>query len=136
MLPIDCRAGDSTLARKIGDAWAARILAPLAPILGSEAKLSAGSLRGIYNGCDLRAFHGKNKNDGWDDNLNSVGFNAFYIEAMDLPGRHNWSVKVRVSGLLGQGPKELFIQAADQGLGERLARTARLVQINTEVNRT
>jgi Tol biopolymer transport system component len=110
------------LATKIGQAWSARILAPLAPVLGSVSKLSAGALRGIYKGCDLRAFYAKNKNDGWDD-TNSVGFNAFYIEAMDLPGRHNWSIKFHVSGLLGQGPKELFIHAADSALSERLAQT-------------
>ena len=110
-------------ARKIGEVWAARILAPLAPLLGSEAKLSAGSLRGIYQGCNLRAFYGKDKNGGWDDTLNSVGFNAFYIEVMDLPGQYNWAVKFRVSGLLGQGPKLLVIQAADNDLGERLAHT-------------
>ena len=109
--------------RKIGEAWAARILAPLAPLLGSEAKLSAGSLRGIYQGCDLRAFYGKDKNDGWDDTSNSVGFNAFYIKVMDIPGQYNWVVTFCFSGFLGRGPKLLVIRAADNDLGERLAHT-------------
>lgn len=108
--------------RKIMEAWAGRVLAPLASVLGNEAKLSAGSLRGSYQGIELRAFYAKDKNDRWDS-VNSTGFNAFYIEAMGLPGQHDWSIKFHVSGLMGQGPKKLFIQTADKGLGERLAQS-------------
>lgn len=107
---------------KISEAWAGRVLAPLAPILGGGAKLSAGSLRGSYQGIELRAFYAKDKNDRWDSE-NSTGFNAFYIEAMGLPGQKDWSIKFHVSGLLGQGPKKLVIHTADQGLAERLAQT-------------
>jgi hypothetical protein len=107
---------------RIGDAWSGRVLAPLAPFLGGGAKLSGGSLQGSYQGIELRAFYAKDKNAVWDSD-NSTGFDAFYIEAMGLPGQSNWSIKFHVSGLLGQGPKKLVIHTADQGLGERLAQT-------------
>lgn len=81
------------LAARAGEVWTGRVLAPLAPVLGSAATMSAGSLNGVYKGCAVRAFYAKDKNDGWDDTLNSVGFNAFYIEATDLPGQHDWGVK-------------------------------------------
>lgn len=105
---------------KIGNLWTARILAPLAPILGKNAKLANGSVSGSFNGCQLRAFYAKDKNDGWDME-NSTGFNAFYIEAADVPGQLDWKIQFHVSGLLGQGPKELHIHVADKRLGERLA---------------
>ena len=104
---------------KIREAWAARVLAPLAPAFGSETTLSAGTLMGHYKGIQLRAGYAKDKNDDWDSD-NSVGFNAFYIEARNLAGQHNWSIKFHVSGPLGQGPRKLVIHSADTSLSERL----------------
>ncbi|MEN9402305.1 MAG: hypothetical protein RL091_1008 [Verrucomicrobiota bacterium] len=110
------------LIRKLQEAWSGRVLAPLAPLLGPGARRRDGSLRGNYQGVALRAFHGKEKNDRWDAD-NSTGFDAFSIEALDLPGQCNWSLRFHVSGLLGQGPKQLVIHTADPGLRERLAQS-------------
>jgi hypothetical protein len=49
--------------------------------------------------------------------------NAFYVEVSDLPGVRNWSIKFYVTGLLGQGPKKLYIETIDEAFGERLLRS-------------
>lgn len=110
------------LISKIREAWAGRVLAPLAPLLGRGAKLSEGTLRGNYQGVELRAFYAKEKNDRWDAD-NSTGFDAFSIEALGQSGQSDWTLKFEVSGLLGQGPKKLVIHTADPGLGARLTQS-------------
>jgi hypothetical protein len=107
---------------KIGNIWSAHVLAPLAPAFASETSLNGGIIMGRYRGCHLRAGYEKDKNDSWYSD-NSVGFNAFYVEAIDLTGQSSWSIKFHVSGILGQGPKKLLIHTADTSLGERLSQS-------------
>ena len=57
--------------------------------------------------------------------------NAFYIDVMDLVGRQDWRIKFYASGLLGQGPKQLYIEVEDKALGERLERSGVLDAVST-----
>jgi hypothetical protein len=53
----------------------------------------------------------------------ATDINAFSIEVVDQAGRQDWRVKFHVLGIFGQGPKQLFIEASDRALGERLERS-------------
>jgi hypothetical protein len=103
------------------DGHTARAMAPLAEAIGGAVDVRGPAIRANYQGRTLRAFNERKANVGSGDSASTM--NAFYIEVSDLPGVRNWSIKFYVTGLLGQGPKKLFIETTDEALGERLLRS-------------
>jgi hypothetical protein len=93
-------------------------MAPLAQAIGGVVDPRGPAICGSYQGRTLRAFNQTNANVGSGESASTM--NAFYVEVSDLPGVRNWSLKFYVTGLLGQGPKKLHIETADEALGERL----------------
>jgi hypothetical protein len=112
----------------IGDAWSARIFAPLAAAIDGTVK--GGTMRGRYQGHDLRVSYAHNPSLEWEwEEARAVTINAFYIEVMDLPGHQDWKIRFYVFGTFGQGPKKLVIEAKDFALGERLAQSSVLAAV-------
>lgn len=113
-------------AARIGDVWTARILAPLAPAV--EGIVEQTRIRGRYKGHAVMVFFSPEQNVGSGDSATRI--NAFYIEVINLAGQQDWRIKFQVSGLLGQGPKELIIHAPDEALGDRLYQSGVLTAVD------
>ena len=112
------------IARVIGgvvDRHTARAMAPLAQAIGGAVDPRGPAIRGNYQGRTLRAFSESNATVGSGESASTM--NAFRVEVADLPGVRNWSIRFYVTGMLGQGPKKLHIETADEALGERLLRS-------------
>ena len=106
----------------IGDAWSAQMLAPLAPAIdGGTFSRTPPGIRGSYEGRDVRVSFTPGQSVGSGDSATTI--NAFYIEAINLPGQQDWRIKFYVSGSFGQGAKQLQIEVKDTALGERLERS-------------
>jgi len=102
----------------IGDAWSARLLAPLAPAIGGTVDQSGPCVRGRYQGRDVRVSFTTQQSVGSGDSAGSI--NAFYIEVTELSGRQDWRLKFHYQGLFGPSQKELYIEVKDEALGQRL----------------
>jgi hypothetical protein len=103
------------------DRHMARAMAPLAQTIGGAVDPRGPAIRANYEGRTLRAFNDASANVGSGESASTM--NAFYVEVSDLPGVRNWSIKFYVTGLLGQGPKKLYIETIDEAFGERLLRS-------------
>lgn len=105
----------------IGDAWSARILARLAPAIGGTVYRSGLCIKGRYRDRDVRVSFTTGQSVGSGEGATAI--NALCIEVVDLAGRQDWRIKFHLSGLLGQGPKQLYIEVQDTALGKRLERS-------------
>jgi hypothetical protein len=103
------------------DGHTIRAMAPLAEAIDGAVDPRGPAIRANYRGRTLRAFNEHKANVSSGDSASTM--NAFYIEVSGLPGVRSWSIKFYVTGLLGQGPKKLFIETTDEALGERLLRS-------------
>jgi hypothetical protein len=102
----------------IGDVGSARLLAPLAPAIGGTISQGRPCINGSYQERAVRVSFTPGQSVGSGDSATAI--NAFYIEVLDLPGRQDWRIKFYLTGLVGQGPKQLTIEVQDKALGERL----------------
>ena len=112
---------------KIGDAWGAHLLAPLAPAIGGTVHRSGPHIDGTYENHALRVSFAGRTSVGSGESATSI--NAFYIEVLQLPGRENWRIKFYGPGLLRQGPNAPFIEA-ETALGDRLKRAGVLEAVS------
>jgi hypothetical protein len=112
---------------KIGDSWSARLLAPLAPAIGGTVSRDNPHIKGSYQGRNMRVYYSPGQSVGAGEGASQI--NAFHIEVLDLPGKQDWRIKFHLSGLFGQGAKQLLIEVSDTSLGERLERTGVLSAI-------
>jgi hypothetical protein len=69
----------------IGEAWSARILAPLAPAMGGTVYRSGPCIKGSHQGRDVRVSFTTGQSVGSGESAAAI--NAFYIEVIDLAGR-------------------------------------------------
>ena len=113
----------------IGDTWSVHILAPLAPSIGGTVDRAHPCIKGRYQDRDIRISFTPDQSVGADESATSI--NAFYIDVMDLAGRQDWRIRFYPSGLLGQGPNQLYIEVEDKALGERLDRSGVLDSVST-----
>jgi hypothetical protein len=113
------RLGSAIEAKRHG-----HILAPLAPFI--NGKIDGGAINGQYQGHALRVTYAPRTSVG-PGNLR-LCINGFYIEASDIPGEQDWRILFFVTGLLGQGPRQLFIKA-DKDLTARLESSGVLQEI-------
>ncbi len=112
---------------KIGDAWSARLLAPLAPAIGGSVSANHPCITGTYAGRAVRLSFTPRQSVGSGESATSI--NAFHIEVLNLSGHQDWRIKFHVAGLFGQKPKELYIEVQDRALGERLDQAGILAQV-------
>ena len=109
------------LAVRIGDAYTARMLAPLAPMIGANVDSRRSYLLGTYDGYNVHIDMSPGQSVGTGESASSI--NAFHVKVLDLPGKKDWWIQFHVTGIFGQGPKELGIGARDDALAERLRLT-------------
>ena len=109
--------GAITWAR-IADRLSAKRLEPLARSVGGVVHVDPPHIAATHAGRKVRVSFWPQSSIG--DGESASWINAFSVAVTDLPGRQNWRLVFHVSGLLGQGPKELLIEVADAALGHRL----------------
>jgi hypothetical protein len=114
-------------AGMIGDAWSARLLAPLAPAIGGIVDQSGPCVRGRYQGRDVRVSFTTRQNVGSGESATWI--NAFHIEVTELAGRQDWRLKFHQKGFFGPSQKELYIEVKDEALGQRLERAGVLAEV-------
>lgn len=120
LLPILYGIGRAGSA--LGDIWTAYILAPLAPVVGGHVERSRRRIVGSYEGWPVQVFFDPKRSVNSFSGRNSASsrINAFSIAIPELPGAGDWRLQFHVTGLLGQGGRELGIYAADEQLKSRL----------------
>jgi hypothetical protein len=111
----------SRIVGRIANRFTARAMAPLAGAIGGLVDPEVPCITATYQGCILRAFNAPKTSVGHGDAAWTI--NAFYIEVPNLPGRSSWRLKYFVTGILGQGPKKLYIETSDEALADRLVRS-------------
>jgi len=111
----------------IGDAWGAHLLAPLASAIGGTVDRHQPCILGKYQGRDVRVSFSPGQSVGSGEGATTI--NAFHIEILNLPGGKDWRIKYHLSGIFGQGPKQLIIEVPDQALGEHLERSGVLTEV-------
>ena len=106
----------------LGDVWSAYLLAPLAPMIGGHVERSRRRLVGTYEGWPVQVFIEPQRSVGPLTNSSSATsrINAFSIAIPNLPGNADWRLQFHVTGLLGQGGRELGFGMADEPLRSRL----------------
>lgn len=118
MLPVLYGIGRAGTA--LGDVKIARLLAPLAPMINGRIERSRRRIVGTYEGLPVHVFCEPQRSVGLaGDNVTSR-INAFSIAVPDLPGAADWRLQFHVTGMLGQGGRELAIRTADEPLRLRL----------------
>jgi len=104
-----------------------RRLAPLAARIGGSFAGGSTSLHGTYRDHRLRISYSPKQPLGSGES--ATYFNAFHIQVIDLPGRSPWRIPFELTGVLGQGPKRLYIEAQDEALKERLRQSGILREV-------
>jgi hypothetical protein len=120
MLPVLYGIGRAGSA--LGSVWSAYVLAPLAPMIGGHVERSRRRLVGTYEGWPVHVFFEPQRSVGLLGNASTVAsrMNAFCIAIPDQPGDADWRLQFHVTGLLGQGGRELGFGMADESLRSRL----------------
>ena len=131
MLPVLYGIGRASTA--LGDVWSAYLLAPLAPMVGGHIERSHRRLVGTYEGWPVHVFFDPQRSVGLLGNRPSVTsrMNAFCIAIPDLPGDADWRLQFHVTGLLGQGPRELGFGMDDEPLRSRLEQAGVIADVGT-----
>ncbi len=125
LLPVLYAVARSVTA--LGDMWSAHLLAPLAPVIGGTVNRNSPCIKGNYQRRDVRVSFSPKQSVGSGDSATWI--NAFYIEVTDLPGKHDWQIRFRVTGAFGQGLKCLSIEAQDEALAERLDHSGAIAEV-------
>ena len=120
LLPVLYGIGRAGTA--LGNVRSAYLLAPLAPMIGGHVERSRRRLVGTYEGWPVQVFFEPQRSVGLlgDESSVTSRMNAFSIAIPDLPGSADWRLQFRVTGLLGQGGRELAFGMADEPLRRRL----------------
>ncbi len=113
----------------------ARGLAPLAASIGGEVDArdpnANPSIVATFEGQMLRAHHSPKVSAG--EGESALTINAFHVEVCNLAGSHTWTARFDVTGLLGQGHRQLHIETAEPALGERLIDAGLADQATAEI---
>lgn len=119
MLPVLYGIGRAGTA--LGDIWSAHLLTPLAPMIGGHVERSRRRLVGTYEGWPVHVTS-EQRSVGTLGNSSSRAsrMNAFSIAIPELPGVADWLLQFHVTGLLGQGARELGFGMTDERLRRRL----------------
>jgi hypothetical protein len=116
MLPVLYGIGRAGTA--LGDVWSAHLLAPLAPMVNGHVERSRRRLVGTYEGLPVHVFFNPRQTVGAFDKTSRM--NDFSIAVPGLPGGADWRLQFHVTGLLGQGGRELGLSTDDELLRRRL----------------
>ena len=106
----------------LGDVWSAYLLAPLAPMVAGHVERSRRRIVGTYEGWPVHVFIDPQRSVGLlgDEPSVTSRMNAFSIAIPDLAGAADWRLQFHVTGLLGQGGRELGFGMNDEPLRRRL----------------
>jgi len=118
MLPVLYGIGRAGTA--LGNVWNGYLLAPLAPMVSGHVE--RGRLVGTYEGLPVQVYIEPKRSVGLLGSASSVTsrMNAFCIAIPDLPGDADWRLQFHVTGVLGQGGRELGFGMVDESLRRRL----------------
>lgn len=116
----------------LGRAWSGYLLAPLAPMIDGHLDRSRGCLVGTYEGWPMQVFIEPQRSVGLlgDESSTTSRMNAFCIAIPDLPGNADWRLQFHVTGLLGQGGRELAFGMNDEALRGRLAQAGVVADVS------
>lgn len=116
----------------LGDAWSAHLLAPLAPMVGGHVERSRRRLVGTYEGFPVHVFFDPQRSVGLlgDEASVTSRMNAFSIAIPDLPGAADWRLQFHVTGVLGQGGRQLGFGMDDPPLRQRLDQAGVLADVS------
>jgi hypothetical protein len=119
MLPVLYGIGRAGSA--LGNIWSAYVLAPLAPMINGKVERNRGRLVGTYEGWPVQVTFDR-RSVGPSSGRSSITsrINAFSIAIPDLPGEADWQLQFHVTGMFGQGARELGFGMADSPLRLRL----------------
>jgi hypothetical protein len=128
MLPVLYGIGRAGTA--LGDVWSASLLAPLAPMVGGHVERSRRRLVGTYEGLPVQVYF-EQRSVGFGGGRSSATsrINAFCIAVPDQPGDADWRLQFHVTGLLGQGPRELGFGMDDEPLRGRLVQAGVIADV-------
>jgi len=128
MLPILYGIGRAGTA--IGDVKDAYLLAPLAPMIGGHVERSRRRIVGTYEGRTVYVtIDQRSVGPVTDRSSGTSRINAFSIAIPELPGAADWQLQFHVTGMLGQGRRELGFGMADSVLHQRLAQAGVIADV-------
>ena len=130
MLPILYGIGRAGTA--LGDVRSAQLLAPLAPMIGGHIERNRRRLVGTYEGWPVHVFFEPERSVQAFTGASSATsrMNAFSIAVPNLPGAADWRLQFHVTGLLGQGGRELGFGMADEPLRRRLEEAGVVAEVS------
>jgi hypothetical protein len=128
LLPVLYGIGRAATA--LGDVRSAYLLAPLAPMVNGHVERSRRRLVGTYEGWTVHVFFEPERSVGSSGSSSATSrINAFSIAIPDLPGDADWRLQFHVTGLLGQGGRELGFGMADEPLRRRLEQAGVIAEV-------
>jgi hypothetical protein len=132
MLPVLYGIGRAGTA--LGDVWSAYLLAPLAPMLSGHVERSRRRLVGTYEGLPVTVSFNPRQTVGVFDKTSRM--NAFSIAVSELPGAADWRLQFHVTGVLGQGGRELALATDDEPLRRRLEEAGVIAEVGAVSGRS
>jgi hypothetical protein len=132
MLPVLYGIGRAGTA--LGDVWSAHLLAPLAPMVDGHVERSRRRLVGTYEGLPVSVFFNPRQTVGAFDKTSRM--NAFSIAVPELPGGASWRLQFHVTGMLGQGGRELALSSDDEQLRRRLEESGVIADVGAVSGRS
>jgi hypothetical protein len=129
MLPVLYGIGRAAAA--IGGVWTAYVLEPLAPMVSGHVERNNRRIVGTYEGWPVYVFCDPKRSVGFSNQRSSdtQRINAFCIAIPDLPGAADWRLQFRVTGLLGQGGRELGFGMDNEHLRSRLVEAGVITEV-------
>lgn len=114
---------------RAGDRLSAHMLQPIAAAVSGTVHVDPPHIAARHDGRDIRMSSAPGSAAGEGEGADTV--NEFIVAVSGVQGRHSWAFRFHVTGLFGQGPKELLIEVADPALGDRLIEAGALAQATT-----
>lgn len=128
LLPVFYGIGRAGTA--LGDVWSAHLLAPLAPMVGGHLERSRRRIVGTYEGWPVQvSCEQRSAGTLGSASSRTSRMNAFNIAIPELPGGADWRLQFHVTGLLGQGARELGFGMTDEPLRRRLEEAGVIAEV-------
>jgi hypothetical protein len=114
------------VASAVGDAWGARVLAPLAPAIEGEVSRHGPHVTGVHRGHAVRLSYTPGQPVGSGEGASQ--FNAFHVAVLDVAGEARWLVRYYPTSMFGH-EKRLQVESKDAAFAQRLDQSGALEAI-------